>query len=170
MKQIALSFRHYLQDTNGSYPPIKIHDDRINYQRAFGWADATQSYLKDQSVFWCPILKEARSRNFRDRKPNSYEYTDYWFNRRIAGANESKINSVQSTILLGDGNDGTDATNARYSLSTLPAAWRTDKSSPAHRHLEGANYAFVDGHVKWIKPNKVTDKKPGDDVYTFAIK
>jgi prepilin-type processing-associated H-X9-DG protein len=23
----------------------------------------------------------------------------------------------------------------------------------AQRHNEGANYAFVDGHVKWLKPD-----------------
>ena len=54
-------------------------------------------------------------------------------------------------LLSGDGNDGTDATNARYSLSELPDAWH-NADAPALRHLDGANYAFADGHVKSMKP------------------
>jgi hypothetical protein len=73
-------------------------------------------------------------------------------------------------LLLGDGNDGTEVTNARYSLRTLPAKWRTHKSSPAYRHMEGAYYAFIDDHVEWIRPEKIASNNPGNANATFAIK
>ena len=96
-------------------------------------------------------------------------YTDYWYNRNVAGKNEQKINNSAVIIIMGDGNDGRDETTARYSLSQLPATWLADKKSPAYRHLDGANYAFADGHVKWLKPEKVSDKKPDGSTPTFAI-
>ncbi len=42
----------------------------------------------------------------------------------------------------------------------------------AIRHLEGANYAFADGHVKWYKPTKISggNISPTGDNVTFGIK
>jgi prepilin-type processing-associated H-X9-DG protein/prepilin-type N-terminal cleavage/methylation domain-containing protein len=169
-KQAVLAFKQYIQDYNEFYPVTDLNDAAVSVNAPLGWADALDPYLKSTQVFWCPLRIKDSSRDGHKRKPNENEYTDYWFNRRMSKMRESSVELSATTVLLGEGNDGTDATNARYSLSTLPAAWRTNINSPAYRHLEGANYAFVDGHIKWLKPNKVTDKKPNGEVYTFAIK
>ena len=112
-------------------------------------------------------------RNKTERKPSDRDYIDYFFNRCLAGIEAKKVKSQSLTILLGDGNDGTDAANARYNLSTLPDAWIKDKSSPLYRHIGGSNYAFADGHVKWMKPKKIfgklTDKNKDGNTYTFAV-
>jgi prepilin-type processing-associated H-X9-DG protein len=39
----------------------------------------------------------------------------------------------------------------RYHLMSIPVKWRSDAKSPLYRHLEGANFAFADGHVKWLR-------------------
>jgi len=41
-----------------------------------------------------------------------------------------------------------------------PVAPNTGNTGVAGRHLEGSNYAFMDGHVKWLKGSKVS---PGSD-------
>lgn len=53
-------------------------------------------------------------------------------------------------ILYGDGN-GRKGT----SYYTLNSRTFDPTSDYARRHLDGANYAFVDGHVKWAKPNEI---------------
>lgn len=40
-------------------------------------------------------------------------------------------------------------------------------SNSALRHLEGANYAFCDGHVKWLKPDQVTIRPVSAGDFTF---
>lgn len=170
LKQITLGLLQYTQDWDEKFPPIQIHDAVINEERPLGWADAIFLYTKSNQILWCPIRLENKERDGNDRKPHEAEFTDYWFNQRLASFVFSKVKVSANTFILGEGNDGTDATNARYSLSTLPEAWRKNKKSPAFRHLEGANYAFVDGHIKWLKPQKVTNSKPNGNHYTFAIK
>jgi len=169
LKQISLGIFQYTQDYEEKYPIINVKDTGINEQNRFGWADAIQPYLKSTRIYCCPDQIRSGARDESVKKPSDRDYTDYFLNRRLAGIEQGAVNNVAATIMLGDGNDGTDAANARYSFSTLPAGWRTYKNSPSHRHLEGANYAFADGHVKWMKPENVTDKKPDGKTYTFAI-
>jgi prepilin-type processing-associated H-X9-DG protein len=33
--------------------------------------------------------------------------------------------------------------------------WRADDIKAAQRHSGGANYVFMDGHVKWYRPDQV---------------
>jgi prepilin-type processing-associated H-X9-DG protein len=35
------------------------------------------------------------------------------------------------------------------------------------KHLDGMNFAFVDGHVKWLKPEKMTYDNPSAGNPTF---
>jgi len=46
--------------------------------------------------------------------------------------------------------------------AALPPAWNGDsweasqRIAPKQRHLEGANYTFADGHVKWLNADKIS--------------
>ena len=169
LKQVALGVMQYVQDYDEHYPLVNVHDTNISSKRPLGWADALQPYLRSTQIFHCPQNKDRKETS----KPNENDYTDYWFNRNLAGGNSEKIKYGESIFLFGDGNDGTDATNARYSLSSLPSAWRTDKSSPAFRHIESKaslNFAFADGHVKWLDLKSVSTKSPDGINATFRIK
>ena len=151
LKQISLGIAMYVQDSDDKFPITDMNDAAIDEKNPLGWADALQPYLKSHQLFCCPTQIENGARNETKKRPSDRDYTDYFFNRRLAGIKAKKIKSPSLTIMLGEGNDGTDAANARYSLSTLPAAWIEDKSSPLYRHIGVSNYAFADGHVKWMK-------------------
>ena len=168
LKQVSLGVLQYIQDYDEHYPLINVHDTNITSARPLGWADALQPYLKSTQIFQCPSTKDRTATS----KSNETDYTDYWFNRNLSGMSSTKVSRTESVFFFGDGNDGTDATNARYSLSTLPAAWKTDKNSPAFRHstdLVGLNFAFADGHVKWLKIAQVTGDKPNGENATFRV-
>ena len=166
LKQIALSIVQYTQDYDERYPIVSVNDTSVTDNNPHGWADALQPYFKSTLIFQCTEENDYD----RDKNPTDTGYTDYWYNARLNGLEQKNVRHVASTLMLGDGNDGTDATNARYSLKQLPAAWRTDANSPAMRHYEGANYAFADGHVKWFKPEKISGQTPKPNVATFAVR
>ena len=170
LKQIGLGLFQYSQDYDEKLPPVGIKDANINQQNPLGWADTLFPYLKSQQVFWCTTQLKNGVRDGKTRTPAARDYTDYFFNRRLGGLHHQKLEAAALTIMLGDGNDGSDAANARYSLEELPAKWRTDKSSPGYRHGEGANYAFADGHVKWLQPKAVTNEPVKKGRFTFSVR
>ncbi|MBW3638074.1 MAG: hypothetical protein KY445_16640 [Armatimonadetes bacterium] len=142
LKQIGLGLKQYLADSDGIYPPTP-------QTAANGVGAIVQPYLKSTQLFQCP------QELYRPENPNfaSGDYTDYWFNARFYGLNETKLASPFNSILWGDGNTGGREANAAYSLRNLPPNW-----APTLRHLRGgANYAFADGHVKWIKSGVISN-------------
>lgn len=97
-------------------------------------------------------------------------YTDYWYNSNLSGLQLKKVLSPAQTMMLGDGNDGTENTSARYNLNTLLQSWRYNEGSPARRHFGTANYLFADGHVKSLKPQDITTLPITQSSYTFSIR
>ena len=156
LKQIGLGIAQYVQDYDELYPRVSVHPVTTNvapYSRTYGWADALYPYLRSVQVYQCPSDKRPPNRKGDAVKAN---FTDYWLNTHLSGVSMADISQYATTISLGDGNDGRDMTNARYSKAALPTAWLRDARSPARRHMDvGANYAFLDGHVKWLRTNEV---------------
>ena len=148
LKQIALGFKQYVQDYDEKHPITTTEQ---------GWFGALQPYLKSEQIFRCPQEKVRGQDNL----------TDYWFNRRLAGVSERNIMETTSSFLAGDGEP---SDNPNVSLQLLPPLWASKAGSPARRHLEGANYAFVDGHVKWLKPQSVTAQKIELSNATFLLR
>ena len=149
LKQIALATKQYIQDYDECYPPLAVASSGY-------WAGSLQPYVKSWQVFQCPTDGTAA--------PTT---TDYFYNARLAAVEESKVVEASVTLLFGEGS-GDQLT--LYHLSQLPAAWREDERSPATRHLDGANYAFADGHVKWLKPEQITLAPPSRNQPTFLVK
>lgn len=176
-KQLGQAFLQYVQDNNDHFPPVAFNNVQKSlppYTKPFGWADALQIYSRDTSLLQCP--REDRDINsLKDgAQPN---FTDYWFNSNLGNVDISKINSPMQTILLGDGNDGTDLTNARYSLNALPQAWLDTEGSPSRRHLHGEDgrvrggvYLFTDGHAQWIEHTKISNQSTRFSTSTFSIR
>ena len=163
LKQIGLGHLQYTHDYHAKLPLTSFKG-----KGNFGWADALYPYTRGARAFQCPSQEDKVQATLNERAIN---FTDYWFNARLSGLNRHKVQQPTLTIISGDGNDGTDATDARYSLDAIPSAWRSDNRSPLYRHIDGANYGFADGHVKWIKPEKIKDDAGAKDgAYTFAVK
>ena len=145
LKQLALSMISYVEDYDGLYPMTAFSQKPRGKSFVYGWSDALQSYIGSLKVRRCPSMRPARSLSIA---PAKRCFTDYWLNSNLAVREEAKLPQPSRTILMGDGNDGLDRTNASYNLNRLPDAWLGDAKSPAYRHQGGANYSFADGHVK----------------------
>jgi len=145
LKGIGLGLIQYTQDYDEKFPPVAAKG--ANY----GWADSLQPYVKSTQIFQCPA-----EGNNGQIDPQLSGYTDYWFNAALSGRTTKTISHPANVLACGDGNDGTDLTNARYSISALPPQWVSDTNSPLYRHNGYGNYLFADGHVKESKPQSVS--------------
>jgi prepilin-type processing-associated H-X9-DG protein len=182
---MAIGLAQYAKDYNDHLPPLAFRPEsevkriqQINKKRSwekqlpvppFGWADGIQPYVKSVCLLNCP--SEHSSPN-GGSEPNSQGYTDYWLNALVSGRQRAAVNSA-NVIMNGDGTGNDQSSDARYNKSALPASLAqdtTDAERPQSawplRHFGGANYSFVDGHVKWLRPYAVSASTGAD--YTFA--
>ncbi len=162
LKQIALGVMQYVRDYDEKYPLAATSGAE------FGWAGLLQPYLKAPSLFHCPKNARIVSAN-----PAAIGYTDYFYNARLSDLSMAKVDFPNRTLLFGEG----VSSDARYAKTQLPPEWVSQPKSPARLHFQaksatinGANYAFSDGHVKWIEPQNVgvTFAKSGGA--TFSIR
>ena len=155
LRQISLAFQQYATDENGIAPTLSTNG------QFYGWSDALTAYGVKPTAFHCPS-----NFAFKATNPIARGYNDYWLNSRVAGRNLKTFIFPARTLIIGDGESG----DARNAVSHLPQTWRNEEKSPAFRHQSGANYAFIDGHVKWLKPEQVTTQSPATGVPTFLIR
>jgi prepilin-type processing-associated H-X9-DG protein len=174
------------RDSSGGYNPNGTET------KDQGWAMLLQPYVKSTQVFNCP----SQTVWTENAATGSAGYSDYWINVQIsqpgAALSLSALDYPANTVLLGDGGSGSAAsgmTGCGAWGNTACAAADTNKSAvistttgsgvrafAATLHLDGVNFAFADGHVKWLKGNDngtVSSLKSGataPDGNTFSFK
>ena len=128
-------------------------------------------------------------------------YSDYYMNSLLqqvasgspqGGISQAAIAQVSSTVMNGEAPSNRARTNSNgcnfnfngtamlcqssdavgglaITSGGLPGGGLTPKSF--ERHLEGSNYSFADGHVKWLRPEKIYNgNTPADGSrFTFSI-
>lgn len=178
LMQMSRGFQAYAMDHDHHFPPVKVNGTGIACPTVpghptwlncavVGWSDALELYTKSSDIEMCP-----GEINSHQRDPRQAGYNDYWMNSHASGKAYSKFRLPASTILTGDGDGGSAESNATYSMSHFPVNWRTvanaDQPPWFRRHLNGANYCFVDGHTKWLQPHRIVNE-PGK-LYTFSTR
>jgi prepilin-type processing-associated H-X9-DG protein len=141
LKQIMLGVLQYTQDYDEKFP-------RAPTGKADGVSALIQPYLKSTALFQC----RSDFYQYRDGQFSSGDFTDYWFNARFYNLNSENLIYRATSVMWGDGNTGVGEASSAYSLQNLPAPF-----APATRHLDGANYAFADGHVKALKLTAISN-------------
>ena len=144
------------------------------------WSHLLQPYLKSTKVFVCPNTNQARAVGRNVSYGFNYHYLSY--TRGAPGttnfyvARDSALEFPSEMIAIAD-SDGTGTgaylkdgepnnparkLNHGYSIDppVLPGTGRTPSTSGLYskisdRHFGGGNIAFADGHVKWMKSEKL---------------
>lgn len=172
LKQIALGQQMYTQDYDEKLVPI--FNDSANTMftpnNVTGWHYLLAPYVKSDQLFDCPNTDPyTQSKVTADY----YLYRSYGMNRYLAPNYRdakalAEIGSPAETVMMAD-NQAEDNPTRPYGLYVLTAPsacgtgnWYRQFSGTCaghivERHFDGANVAFVDGHVKWMKfPGPIT--------------
>ena len=178
LKQIGLGVLQYVQDYDENYPlAVTGLTGASGTGTPVGWADSIQPYLKSTQIYQCPS-----DSNGPNPDPTQPGYTDYWYNANMSSSMNGDaivgnsnvavsiavLDNATLTIMNGDGEsangtasyrcNGASSTNpTQYNDVTKPVASTTQgyvsTTAVVNRHLDGTNFLFADGHVKWNKTN-----------------
>jgi prepilin-type N-terminal cleavage/methylation domain-containing protein/prepilin-type processing-associated H-X9-DG protein len=181
LKQIGLGMMQYIQDYDEKYPLRRGASSSTplaaNAPATHMWYGSINPYIKSNQLFQCPSDATSGSSD-----TSAGEYSDYFYNSLLHNKSQARLTATASTIMLGDigtiatGSANSDREDFKMTdgcgndseaevCQTPPAAAypvgglalidndAAGRVPAAQRHLEGANYAFADGHVKWLKGN-----------------
>lgn len=157
LKQLGLGVAQYSQDYDEKMPLYSIPTPALA-----GWAFIVQPYVKSRQIFQCPSEPNApvflASGNF----DTDYAYNLFlgWTGAASDGRSIAQITNSSLTVLALDSDDRySDSWETGCGVDSSPTCASYTKglatfnvvSNSAQRHLDGQNFAFVDGHVKWYK-------------------
>jgi len=115
-------------------------------------------YVKNNQVMLCPSANFADQAGINTPMGMTYGWNIYAYRKSNWSRKFDDIPSCAQTIMLGDReagcvrilSDGCADTGCTCYGGNRPAQ---NNHYLTNRHNDGANYAFFDGHAKWIKTN-----------------
>lgn len=184
LKQLALGFKQYVQDYDERYPRAYINDSGTRWGQ---WGSLLDPYLKSRQIFLCPS-------GARVTKPSSggsieaIKYS-YGMNGYLDAKSEAIITATPLVILNWEVDSRSYYTAgagcARYNngqnvgghagewgpkeVSSDGCAFPAVEYDESSRHLGGSNFSFVDGHVKWHRPEAIKKVVGTESDPTFAV-
>ena len=171
VRQWSSSVMAYAQDYDGTYPTVLTGtfagDQTTGYRRVssdvgISWHNAVRSYEK---IFLrCPsrtvsedhqhaLYNSGYALNSGLNTEHKDEETNYY-----TGDSESAQQYQSTVVTVFDARPGIIASatpdSSVFAVGLFPSATRDEINAlkpAAFRHDGGANYAFADGHVKWLR-------------------
>ncbi|MFQ6132782.1 MAG: DUF1559 domain-containing protein [Armatimonadota bacterium] len=190
MKQITLAILMYVSDHDsrfpeGRYPPTPTGGG--GGPALYSYRCAVMPYARNHELWFCPSRMDFGNKwqgNCPDPSGTPrrssisinriHEYDETAENPEPPmGKSEGRIYAAADTILLCDDNPSGPlfwvplraAGRSDTEISANQNLWLNPNAiaNPTVRHLGGMNYAFCDGHGKWLRPEQ-TMCGPGDHV------
>jgi prepilin-type N-terminal cleavage/methylation domain-containing protein/prepilin-type processing-associated H-X9-DG protein len=153
LKQLGMGMYMYTQDYD-ELTPIGFNGDWWTYS----WRARIFPYVKNYQLYTCPSTS-------LDVPPNgtgSYGINAF-IGEAVAYVSLAQVTMPAETFALGENNDGDwviEPNGAYYNPTWVQPGWVW-----AH-HGGGGNYAFLDGHGKWLT---MTDAH-ANNVYLWVVK
>lgn len=168
IKQLGLGATMYASDYDDQMP-TNVHDINGSGSQDSGdmtWRTMVLPYVKNTQIFLCPTDKNPGTPIFTGgmdygQKSGYAQNVHHWGTGSATPPYGRDMNLAQdpaSVVFLCE-SDGSESLGQESDTH----GWVPGKSSYAclYRHNDGANYAFVDGHAKWMKPTAIC-KSSGD--------
>ncbi|MGE5531422.1 MAG: prepilin-type N-terminal cleavage/methylation domain-containing protein [Bacteroidota bacterium] len=157
VKQMALAIMQYAQDYDEIYPGAYTINPTVT------WPQLLQPYIKSSQIVKCPsdpdpwagITGWAISYipNYNMHRPMDYA--------GVVGISMSAVVRPAEIITLAENADGSTGNlmpGCQYAWGcdgyVASAGYNNWARLSMARHNDGANYAFADGHAKWMKPGE----------------
>ncbi|PQV62538.1 hypothetical protein B1R32_13025 [Abditibacterium utsteinense] len=159
LRQIGMALQQYVSDNSGAYPfwfnESLPGNPPPNSYPGIGWSVRIQDYLKNVDLLQCPSDFRYGTKNPNlGASSNDPAYTDYSYNLLMSGLLESKLSIPTRTVVVSDYIPGA-AWNIFGELSDEGRI--TGFLGNSNRHSGWKNCLFVDGHVKWMRPEFILD-------------
>lgn len=151
LRQLGLALQQYASDNAGVLPLWwdASYDHTNEFPPAQGgicWTNRMLPYFKNWKLVDCPSKTNDR---YQLDEMGDYDELgrlagrpDYFFNSNLVALNENRISHPANVVTFTDS----------IAYSGQMYGWvRSERGQGGNRHLGGANYAFYDGHVKWIQ-------------------
>ena len=190
-KQLGLGFLQYVQDYDEMYPIVGQGLTANTFGvSSNGWASILQPYLKSKQILQCPSEPNEGSGS---EDPTNYFYTDYAYSSVLGGLspnaaggetfttgdplkarNAAQLAYVSNTVMLiesGWNPSAVQGHEANASSGGAPGAGNPAILHPmgtSYRHLDGSNFLFADGHVKWFKCDPSVGAGNGKSAQVFG--
>jgi len=177
LKQIGLAFAQYSQDYDERFPlnfwcPDSSPDCggvSPTPDQPVLWMYSLHSYIKNSQIFNCPLgetnLKQQLDTNSKwvYNSASAYGWNVYWDATSAAevtpfdGANAATVEDPAGTLLV------SDAIGYYRVAGYHDEVYQGNSSGVSPRHLDGVNVLWADGHVKWLRPDKLR-YSPGETI------
>jgi prepilin-type N-terminal cleavage/methylation domain-containing protein/prepilin-type processing-associated H-X9-DG protein len=150
LKQMATAAMQYAQDYDETLMRTNIHPTTDTW---YGWVWQLQPYVKNSEIFTCPS-KPSVKWNGAGTTYSGFGYGFFGIDGGpdggvgLSGRPLAEIKAPSDLVLFGD---SSGAPNHWYVIDWDDARMGDNGEVSEARHSEGANFAFVDGHVKWLK-------------------
>lgn len=193
LKQLGLAIMQYTQDYDEKNPPgVGILNVGNNPAASVAWDAFIEPYaMKAGSMNFnqgqnpllrCPsdsvVRTSGSARTYvvpvRNDAANFAWKTEQYFPWPYSeGRAIAEFPSPATTIMVTEGPKANNriATNTGYRATgpgNLPAAVNSQREGTEPIHFDGWNYLFVDGHVKWLRPDKTIGTGPVTNSFGFT--
>lgn len=166
LKQLGLAFNMYLQDWDETFPR-HYYSTNNKY-----WYDVLEPYAKNNKILLCPSVEgdpNGIAFNWAYPANKVKELCSYGYNYNNLGSSLSvttmaDISKPSSLLLLCDIWQAAFNQYIVYqpTIRAMTGVSATDWGV-SKRHSEGSNILWVDGHVTWMKADRLKDG--GKDTY-----
>ena len=160
-KQLGLSWTMYVQDYDENIPPYAIRILTPSAGWGARWYTLLEPYLKNDQILVCP----SDQGQVRSYAYNGYHLVNPQWSYDEHDANTlAEIERPAEMIVLGESEQSQYFLYYPSQKAVEDLAWRWT----FNRHNGGCNYAFADGHAKWLAEGNFPEDDSTVPKYYYA--